>query len=299
MLCGKPITLATGQRVGCGQCLNCDINKRRGWVCRVLLEGMAAEKSNAQVSWVTLTYSDENIPRAARGAGHFDNTLRPKDIQLLHKKLRRKEYLGSFRFFLVGEYGDETLRPHYHALYFGPDVNQVVWSLEQTWEKQFGHTRTRPWRQGERGDEDVASIRASYVANYVTKKRNQVDSKKLTPNQIPEFTQMSRAPGIGVSRHLLDLATTYGGATHISETGDVPRSVRIGKRTWPLDKTLLFHLREQLGVPHLQADRAAINPAAWQRDGVAPTAEDYYHARQSMKILEHKHRRSRGQTETL
>lgn len=60
-------------------------------------------------SFLSLTYSDEFLP-----AG---NTLVKRDLQLFMKRLR-KERGDGVRFIACGEYGDTTLRPHYHIILF-------------------------------------------------------------------------------------------------------------------------------------------------------------------------------------
>jgi hypothetical protein len=286
MLCAKPITavLASGlQMVGCGQCINCTINKRRAWTARIMLEGLAAEKNHRQVSWTTLTYAEEALPLAARGRGHEPSpTLRPGDYVLAFKRMRKPDVLGPFRFVLCGEYGDKFGRPHYHALIFGPDSHDVEAALQRYWEPDFGHTRTRPWRAGEdieANGTEVALGRAAYVANYVTKKMNTQDAPKLGMVRDPEFFRCSRNPAIGWSQHLLDLCTTNGGSIEMAETGDVPRSIRINKKQYPLARVLREHLRDDLGIPQTVLERNQIITPL--RERYQPTAEDYHRAAQT------------------
>lgn len=283
LLCAKPITaiLPSGQQlVGCGQCLNCTINKRRAWTARIMLEGLAAERNHREVSWTTLTYAEDAVPMAQRGRDSDSVlTLRPGDYVLAFKRMRKPDCLGPFRFVLCGEYGDKTQRPHYHALIFGPDSAAVEDALQRHWEPDFGHTRTRPWRAGEDIEADPSEValgRAAYVANYVTKKMNTQDSPKLGMIREPEFFRCSRNPAIGWSRHLLDLCTTNGGSIEMAETGDVPRSVRIGKNRWPLARVLREHLRDDLGIPQTIQERNEILPPTRPRE--QPTAEDYHRA---------------------
>ena len=92
---------------GCGQCLPCRINKKRVWTHRIMLES-SLHTDNA---FVTLTYSDENLPK--------DGSLVPRHVQLFLKKVRKEIEPARLRFFCVGEYGDRTQRPHYHVALFG------------------------------------------------------------------------------------------------------------------------------------------------------------------------------------
>lgn len=178
-------------------------------------------------SFLTLTYSEENLPEGG--------TLVPKDAQDFLKRLRKAFSPRALRFYLVGEYGDQTWRPHYHAALFGvsPLEEQIVakaWGL--------GHVML--------GDLSVQS--ASYVAGYVTKKMR----KKLDPrlgNRHPEFARMSLRPGIGALAietvaHALESGF---GAELVQETGDVPSGLKHGARMMPLGRYLRQKLRKQLG----------------------------------------------------
>lgn len=277
MLCAQPVTAETGsgpQAVGCGQCLNCLVNRRRQWTGRILLEGLSTERDHREVTWSTMTYAEENIPTAGRGAaGPMVRTLRPADVQLLFKRLRKRDSLGSFRVAYVGEYGDCTQRPHYHAMFFGPAPELVERELQRHWEPLFGHTQTRPWRLGNDA-EDAHRTRSAYIANYTTKKMSQVDSPKLGPSRHREFFQASRRPGLGHCRMLLDLFTTEGAAIKMAETGDVPRSVRVAGTVWPLAPKTRAWLRDELGIPQTRKERREAFPEA-QDDRVAPSSEDY------------------------
>lgn len=282
MLCARPVALDEGQLVGCGQCMNCLINRRRQWTARILLEGIACEAQGRQVSWCTLTYRDEALPVCARGdLGDVVPTLRPRDYQLAFKRLRKRDALGPFRFALVGEYGDRFGRPHYHAMLFGPAVFHVEHHFKRVWEAEYGHIQVRPWALSEDGSEkDLRETRARYIAHYVTKKMSSVDSKKLHPVQEPEFWRVSRRPGLGCSNVLLDASTTKGGAMKLLEDGDVASTVRIGKKVWPLHPKVRAWLREELGVPQRGRDRRALTPPP-SRARMPRTSEDYHRAAQA------------------
>ena len=66
-------------------------------------------------AFVTLTYSDDQLVRTL---GDFP-TLCPEHPQAFLKRLRARVAPARFRFYLVGEYGDQTHRPHYHLVLFG------------------------------------------------------------------------------------------------------------------------------------------------------------------------------------
>ena len=96
--------------------------------------------------FVTLTYSEEEVPK--------DGSVDVKHVQLFLKRLRRRMEPLQVRYFAVGEYGDHTLRPHYHALLFGVGDAELVRSC---------------WSSGHVYVGDVTPAAAAYCVGYVTK----------------------------------------------------------------------------------------------------------------------------------
>lgn len=126
MDCTKPIRLLSkkilhkypdGLEVPCGKCLNCRLQKKREWTVRMLHE---TTQHNDSI-FITLTYSDECIPE--------NESLRKDHAVKFIKRLRfhvNKNCPGRrIRYFLCGEYGDKTQRPHYHAIIFGLGLNSL------------------------------------------------------------------------------------------------------------------------------------------------------------------------------
>lgn len=158
---------------------------------------------------MTLTYDDEHVPHSLRKR-HFQDFMR-----------RVRYELGPCRFYHCGEYGEQTLRPHYHAILFGlslPDVRCVR-------QAESGNYYESPslcglWGKGFVQLGDVTFDSAAYVAGYVTKKVTGKNAKahymSLDPQtgellqRVPEYSTMSRRPGIGAgyverySQELLD-----------------------------------------------------------------------------------------------
>lgn len=145
--------------------------------------------------FITLTYADEHLPS--------NGELRVSDWQKFAKRVRKSH--GRFRFFHCGEYGDENLRPHYHACMFGVDFagdavpfKKGLW-LSQRLSDLWGH-----------GFTTVGSLTyesAAYVARYCLKKATgdlaevkyaRVDTETGEVFTVrPEYVTMSRRPGIG------------------------------------------------------------------------------------------------------
>lgn len=218
-LCKKPF-----HGHGCGQCLPCRITRRRLWTHRILLEA----SKHGDNSFVTLTYDPENEPPG--------RSLDPRHPQLWLKKLRKA--LGSFklRYYLVGEYGDESSRPHYHAALFGvpTGLEDIVRS---TWGK--GHILL--------GDLSLHS--AQYIAGYVTKKMTSWDDPRLLGRH-PEFARMSLRPGIGataISDISESILSNDAGLRLLASLNDVPSSLSHGSKSFPLGRYLKGKLRYEMG----------------------------------------------------
>lgn len=228
MLCATPFVASDGDEYGCGQCMPCRINKRREWTCRIQLEALAHKNTE----WVTLTYSPESLPTGG--------TLVPSHVSLFMRSLRQKlkrKFNAKLRFFAVGEYGSRTDRPHYHIFLFGlpKEAKNLV---QETW--QYGHVMF--------AFDPVTSQIAAYTAGYTVKKEGK-DREKLK-GKAPEFSRMSLKPPIGYE-YIKTLGQVLSqdkwAAVHVSETGDVPASVNVGGKSWPLGRTLRSRLREEMG----------------------------------------------------
>lgn len=199
-------------RVPCGKCLGCTLDYSRSWADRCCLEMLYHDES-----WfLTLTYDDEHLPRTYSADWDTGEIIAPvatlvkRDFQLFVKRLR-KAYGDGIRYFAAGEYGSKTLRPHYHAIFFGLHLDdlQLVGrtplgdelyqspKLNRTWSDINGY----PIGYVTIGKVTWASC--AYVARYVVKKSKGQDKRWYeSMNMQPEFTLMSRAQGIGKQYYL-------------------------------------------------------------------------------------------------
>ena len=192
------IDLSTGEYcepfdVPCGKCLNCRLDYARTWANRCMLESMYWESN-----WfITFTYDDEHLP-----VGKMDlATLKAKDTQDFMKRLR-KYYSDrgheNVRFYLAGEYGDTTFRPHYHMLGFNLPINDLfLYSRSLLGDCYYvSASLSKIWGKGFVVVAELTEQSASYTARYCMKKANKsIDYDAVGIEK--EFVRMSRRPGIG------------------------------------------------------------------------------------------------------
>lgn len=142
MACSHPIRVViNGEPISlpCGRCLSCLKAKRNEWIVRLSEEHKVSKDSY----FITLTYSDENIPYTFdQETGEKFNVLCPSDTQLFLKRLRKKLscYDVKLRYFLLGEYGPTTFRAHYHCLFFFDrvlSVSLLLRLIRESWSLGF------------------------------------------------------------------------------------------------------------------------------------------------------------------
>lgn len=152
MLFDKP-GYPLGLRVACGKCLACRIAKRREWAARMIHELSCHDDA----VFITLTYNDE----------HNDNSVHLRDFQLFLKRLRKSLGERKIRYFACGEYGEQTQRPHYHAIIFGLSLRDSDKKLiMDAW--PYCDWNNPHIRKNSFGVAEPDSIR--YVAQYIDKK---------------------------------------------------------------------------------------------------------------------------------
>lgn len=206
----------------CCKCMLCTCRYRLHWVLRCVHELHYYDEA----SYLTLTVDDDHINELFPPLGkaftsdYVWNSLDHRPFQLFMKRLRiclqrgfevltpvsRLESLVNspislktcyhgeegkpLRFFMCGEYGDNTHRPHYHAILFGfypPDARPLPGTklsvsdfLSDVWPFGF-HTVAR-----------VEPDCVSYVAGYVDKKMDDCRMAWASNNVAPEYICMSR-----------------------------------------------------------------------------------------------------------
>lgn len=228
MLCSNPF-MAGAVPFGCGQCGPCRISRRRLWTARQTLEALC----HAENSFLTLTYDADHLPTGG--------TLVPDDVRLWLYKLRKACRPRRFRYVVVGEYGDKSQRPHYHLSLFGLSRTSICGASRQTFEELVQQT----WGKGFTYTREFNRFTARYVAGYVTKKWTRPDHPALQGRH-PEFARMSNRPGIGALAAEV-IAQRLNSTVSDWATGDVPTTVRMDGKEYPIGRYLLNRIRRQVG----------------------------------------------------
>lgn len=209
--------------------------------------------------FVTLTYNDKHLPVLANGM----STLAPEDVQRFMKRIRKavsQTILSSgkriktgvkLRYYLVGEYGDKTERPHYHAAIFGLagcTAGSTLRSRGRPMAERCCASCRLVFSTWGLGDCDVGRLEensAKYLVGYVLKKMTRFDDPRLD-GRMPEFARMSLRPGIGFSA-LHEIADVLMRLDLDESEADVPSALRRGKTMWPLGRYLRGKLRLLIG----------------------------------------------------
>lgn len=181
--------------LACGQCVGCRLERSRQWAMRCLHEASLHENN----AFITLTYSDSNLPRG----GSLDYS----DFQNFMKRLRKR--IGTkVRFYCGGEYGEEQMRPHFHACLFGYDFPDKLY-YKKTGSGESIYTSKlleSLWPLGLSSVGSVTFESAAYIARYCVQKVTgdlaEAHYRVVTEDgeiidRVPEFNHMSLKPGIG------------------------------------------------------------------------------------------------------
>lgn len=168
-------------QIPCGNCVGCKLDHSRQWADRMLMELQSAGCG----VFVTLTYSDETVPKSSYMDNNFiehrNYTLCKKDLQGFIKRLRKKFKGKRISYYCAGEYGELNLRPHYHGIFFGLSLEdlkavELLSPLGDPVKNAFGDIYYKSeilegiWKRGIVGLGKVTWKSCAYVSRYVTKK---------------------------------------------------------------------------------------------------------------------------------
>lgn len=188
MACPTPMLInVQGYKVPvpCGKCLACRIDQRNMWTWRIL-----AELVDSDGVFLTLTIDDDHL---------VGPSLKKASVQRFIKRLRKRLGGRKIKYFAVGEYGSDNLRPHYHLILCNVSLGKPltidygdVDDIHHCW--RFGFIDVKPANK--------SSIR--YVLKYLDKQQDSKEFEKL--GLTPPFRLMSQGIGADwIKRNGLDL----------------------------------------------------------------------------------------------
>ena len=194
--------------VACGQCLGCRLDHSRMWAARIVHESELWDHN----CFITLTYRDKEqcTPEQLREGLYVpdDYSLNKVHFQKFMKRLRKSFSDRRIRYYHCGEYGDDNNRPHYHACLFNLDFPDKELFKDNQGNPLFtSELLEEIWGYGFCTIGQLTFESAAYCARYVLKKvsgpqshdhytRVHLETGEIIQVQ-PEYTTMSRRPGIG------------------------------------------------------------------------------------------------------
>lgn len=199
MLCPSPISKLDKHlgriNVPCGTCIWCKARRRNDWSYRLWIE---YRKSNSAY-FITMTYDQSKlVDYLDEKTGELLPSLHKPHVQNFIKRVRKSQetFLAKhntenrqIRYYLCGEYGEKTKRPHYHMIIFNLET-EIKEKIPTLW--GLGHVHI--------GTCNAKTI--AYTTKYVMK------DLKTQPSFVqPPFSLMSKNPALGKS--YINLNSTY------------------------------------------------------------------------------------------
>jgi len=205
----------------CSNCSGCRMDRSKSWAIRCIHES-SLFKNNC---FITLTFNPDTVnSRGTLVKSDFQNFMkrlrkRFSGIQPVEKEtgnvvttepFRADELHYPIRYFHCGEYGSKHSRPHHHACLFNFDfLDKVLLESRGTNHYYRSAELEKLWPFGYSMVGHVTVDSAAYVARYILKKMNgkladdyykRYDLQTGEEYQLqPEYTTMSRRPGIAAS----------------------------------------------------------------------------------------------------
>lgn len=183
-------------QISCNRCIGCRLDTSKQWAIRCAHEAQL----HPQNCFLTLTYDDANLPQG--------NSLHKPHFQNFMKRLRIKYDTKIIRYYMCGEYGDNFNRPHYHAILFNHNFADKTLQRKTATGNLLWQSKELDdlWSHGHCTIGECSFQSAGYIARYVTKKITGHTADQhyqwISPTsgeihqRIPEYTDMSRRPGI-------------------------------------------------------------------------------------------------------
>jgi hypothetical protein len=165
--------------IKCGKCLEC--KKQKMYEMKKRIEEQL--KINKEAYFLTLTYDNEH-----------EKNLNIRDMQLFFKRYRKKQ---KIKYFYVGELGEKTKRPHYHAIMFAPlpsDIQESKTETKNGYKQYESKEITKLWGNGLIKISKMEKPLIGYITKYMLKN---VDKKEFVSG-------WSRKPPLGINPETIE-----------------------------------------------------------------------------------------------
>lgn len=149
----------------------------------------------------------DNLPRYSvklkdtRSLRRLDVRLWLKRCRINYERVVGKDKADKFKYYIIGEYGSKTNRPHYHYLVFGINISDWYKFFISRWIEEFG----RQYRV-EKIEENFNGL-SCYLAKYVSK------PSQFKFEQSDEYIHLCEKPrviaSIGFGKHYLEKMTSW------------------------------------------------------------------------------------------
>ena len=172
----------------CGKCMSCRLNRQLEKKTRIMHSAEYYDKK----CFLTLTYDQDHVPMTKDGL----STLKKKEAQDFMKRFRRHIEPDEIKYFMCGEYGDTTYRPHYHVILLGVDMfDKRIFEIVRRFTSE-NWCKCKAWNKGQCTIASFNEARAAYVAKYCLKKWSGKGSKEYYQGREPEFCLSSQGLGL-------------------------------------------------------------------------------------------------------
>lgn len=160
--------------VPCGKCPECLKRRTSGWSFRLRQE----DKVSSSAFFITLTYDTKHVTITQNGFMTLDKKHCQDFLKRLRKRVSKTRPDLRIKYYLAGEYGGKTRRPHYHAIIFNVPSES---DIDLSWQLGAVHY----------GKVEAASV--GYTLKYMDKPKK--IPMHMNDDRIREFGLMSKGLG--------------------------------------------------------------------------------------------------------